>query len=162
MTPTCASCGQSITKGKGQKVTIVGTEAFHQRCVVAGGVYNSRGNRLARALKEEQDLRQNAQRAHDDLIEDMRRTAERKIEHERRLANNAIATRNEYVVLATQQDQLIGDLRTELERVRRQLADAHQQVENTKTTITRPSTPAETTVVDESAVRFSLLELDLK
>lgn len=160
MNPTCASCGQAITKGRNQKVTIVGTEAFHQTCVAAGGVYNSRSNRLARAHKEEQELRLHAARVHDRDLEELRQSMQRQIDRERKIANDAIARRNELVVLADQHNTLIGDLRAELDNVRRQLAEARQQGEVMKMALTPPPPPQKHEPADESAVRFSLLELD--
>lgn len=148
MNPTCAACRKPLRKGKNSKVTIVGTEAFHQACVLAGGVAKSVNNELRQAIRSATDQAK-------DLSNEICGVAKQISQ----LQADADKVRERNIMLqgdVLSRDLTIGGLRTDLttrdQRVReleKELADLRKA----PTKLVPDPTPQ-----DETAIRFGLLE----
>ena len=165
MNPRCAACGGPIIKGRGGKLTIVDTEAFHQACVLNGGVAKSANNQLKAKIR---DLAEQVRRERGQLENERDKTRQAARESRVTITNANDRTRQALGITSA--------LRVERDNARALLEIAQSTVEAKDLIIrdlkadlvTRPApnpTPAEEKAAnveeDGTAMRFSLLELDL-
>lgn len=173
----CASCGESIRKGR--PIKLAGTEVFHPECV--GELATSRTHRLAKKTLDQQvDL---SRLRHDLEVarEQLRRQEARaeSVEQRARFVENEIAGCRRILSIAqdlkTSDDLVIARLQRDLaaattagERARNELAllrtlaqpAPQPTVVRSAETIPEPTPDAEPETRDDLVIRASLLELD--
>lgn len=158
--PICAGCGVAITKGMGNRVAIVGSEAFHQRCVRAGLVATSKQRRLEQMLRDAEARAETnrvmAREALDLLQREQEKTAEvRSLLDASRRSNTGNLARVHDLIARN------AELEQERDAARREAA-LHQVIQATPAPRSDPppviTTPEEE--VDGTKKRFEMLELD--
>lgn len=165
MNPTCAACMKPIVKGRNGKVTIVGTEAFHQACVINGGVVKSRARELERQVRT---WRENAERAvsTSETVQNASRVLQAELERSNtynleraRLAEARLREAKEIISIERADAEAA---RRDLERVRAELDLQRRRntdlVEAAKAVVPNPSPSPDKEPEDETAIRFGLLE----
>lgn len=168
--PTCAACGGPITKSGPGRGTVVETEAFHTRCVLAGRVPISLLRRtkleLARATEMLANQRKHAQDAIDLLQKEQAKTLERAtaLRREVQAHNKTIADLEAQDLAVERATLLVQELQNENRRLSSELllhsTLAGRQVAARVPVVEEKKAEVVDDGMDGTEKRYSMMELD--